>query len=156
MIRPDCTAPQGAARRVTMLEEFKKFAMRGNVVDLAVGVIIGAAFGKIVESMVGDLFMPIVGAVTGGLDFSNYFVAMSKSVTATSLADAKKQGAVLAWGNFVTIVINFAIIAWVLFMVIRGLNRLTKKEAEKPAAPPEPTRQEVLLQDIRDLLAKKA
>ena len=135
-----------------MLEEFKKFAMRGNVVDLAVGVIIGAAFGKIVESMVGDLFMPIVGAVTGGLDFSNYFVAMSKSVTATSLADAKKQGAVLAWGNFATIVINFVIIAWVLFMVVRGLNRLMVKEAAKPAEAP---RQEALLQEIRDILARK-
>ena len=97
-----------------MLEEFKKFAMRGNVVDLAVGVIIGAAFGKIVESLVGDLFMPLIGAVTGGLDFSNYFVALAKSVTAPALADAKKQGAVLAWGNFVTIVINFVIIAFVL------------------------------------------
>ena len=139
-----------------MLEEFKKFAMRGNVVDLAVGVIIGAAFGAIVTSLVGDIIMPVVGAVTGGLDFSNYFTPLSKSVTAASLADAKKQGAVLAWGNFLTIVINFAIIAWVLFMVIRGINKLTKKEAEKPAAPAEPPRQEVLLQEIRDLLAKKA
>jgi large conductance mechanosensitive channel len=139
-----------------MLEEFKKFAMRGNVVDLAVGVIIGAAFGRIVESIVGDLFMPVVGALTGGLDFSNHFIALSKSVTATSLADARKQGAVLAWGNFVTIVINFLIIAWILFLVIRGLNRFVmKKEAEKPAAPAEPTRQEVLLQEIRDLLAAR-
>ena len=126
-----------------MLEEFKKFAMRGNVVDLAVGVIIGAAFGKIVESMVGDIFMPIVGAVTGGLDFSNYFVGLSKSVTAPSLAEAKKQGAVLAWGNFVTIIINFVIIAWVLFMVVRGINKLAVKEAEKPAKPAEAPRQEV-------------
>ena len=138
-----------------MLEEFKKFAMRGNVVDLAVGVIIGAAFGKIVESMVGDVFMPIIGAVTGGLDFSNHFVALSKSVTAGSLADAKKQGAVLAWGNFITIVINFLIIAWVLFMVVRGINRLAVKEAEKPAKPAEAPRQEVLLQEIRDILARK-
>ena len=138
-----------------MLEEFKKFAMRGNVVDLAVGVIIGAAFGKIVESMVGDIFMPIVGAVTGGLDFSNYFVGLSKSVTAPSLAEAKKQGAVLAWGNFVTIIINFVIIAWVLFMVVRGINKLAVKEAEKPAKPAEAPRQEVLLQEIRDILAKK-
>jgi len=138
-----------------MLEEFKKFAMRGNVVDLAVGVIIGAAFGKIVESMVGDIFMPIVGAVTGGLDFSNYFVGLSKSVTAPSLAEAKKQGAVLAWGNFVTIIINFVIIAWVLFMVVRGINNLAVKEAEKPAKPAEAPRQEVLLQEIRDILAKK-
>jgi large conductance mechanosensitive channel len=136
-----------------MLEEFKKFAMRGNVVDLAVGVIIGAAFGKIVESLVGDIFMPLIGAL-GGLDFSNYFLSLSKSVTATALVDAKKQGAVLAWGNFVTIVINFLIIAFVLFLVVRGLNRLTAKEAEKPK-PAEPPRQEVLLQEIRDILAKQ-
>jgi large conductance mechanosensitive channel len=138
-----------------MLGEFKKFAMRGNVVDLAVGVIIGAAFGSIVTSLVADIIMPIIGAVTGGLDFSNYFIALSKSVTASSLADAKRQGAVLAWGSFVTIVINFLIIAWVLFMVIRGLNKLTKKESDQPAKPPEPSRQEVLLQEIRDILAKK-
>ena len=135
-----------------MLEEFKKFAMRGNVVDLAVGVIIGAAFGKIVESLVGDLFMPVIGAVTGGLDFSNYYVPLSKSVTATALADAKKQGAVFAWGNFITITINFVIIAWVLFLVVRGLNRLITKEAAKPAETP---RQEILLQEIRDILASK-
>ena len=138
-----------------MLGEFKKFAMRGNVVDLAVGVIIGAAFGAIVTSMVADIIMPVIGAVTGGLDFSNYFLPLSKSVTATSLAEAKKQGAVLAWGSFVTVVINFLIIAWVLFMVIRGLNRLIKSEAEKPAKPAEAPRQEVLLQEIRDILARK-
>ena len=138
-----------------MFEEFKKFAMRGNVVDLAVGVIIGAAFGQIVSSLVGDIFMPLIGAATGGLDFSNYYVPLSKSVTATALADAKKQGAVLAWGNFLTIVINFLIIAWVLFMVVRGINKLTVKEAEKPAKPAEAPRQEVLLQEIRDILAKR-
>ena len=138
-----------------MMQEFREFAVKGNVIDLAVGVIIGAAFGKIVESMVGDIFMPIVGAVTGGLDFSNHFVALSKSVTAGALADAKKQGAVLAWGNFVTIIINFVIIAWVLFMVVRGINKLAVKEAEKPAKPAEAPRQEVLLQEIRDILAKK-
>jgi large conductance mechanosensitive channel len=138
-----------------MLEEFKKFAMRGNVVDLAVGVIIGAAFGAIVSSLVADIIMPVVGAVTGGLDFSNYFVPLSKSVTANALADAKKQGAVLAYGNFLTIVINFLIIAWVLFMVVRGINRLQRKEAEKPAAPPEPTKEEILLTEIRDILAKR-
>jgi large conductance mechanosensitive channel len=137
-----------------MLEEFKKFAMRGNVVDLAVGVIIGAAFGKIVESLVGDIVMPVFGAI-GGLDFSNYFLALSKSVTATSLADAKKQGAVIAYGNFITIAINFLIIAWALFLVVKGINRLQRKEAEKPAKPPEAPRQEVLLQEIRDILAKK-
>ena len=140
---------------MSFVSEFKEFAMKGNVVDLAVGVIIGAAFGKIVESMVGDVFMPIIGAVTGGLDFSNHFVALSKSVTAGSLVDAKKQGAVLAWGNFITIVINFLIIAWVLFLVVRGLNRVMVKEAAKPAKPAEAPRQEVLLQEIRDILARK-
>ena len=116
-----------------MLEEFKKFAMRGNVVDLAVGVIIGAAFGAIVSSLVGDIIMPIIGSVTGGLDFSNYFMPLSSKVTATALADAKKQGAVLAWGNFLTLVINFLIIAWVLFLCIKGINRLKTAEPA-PAA----------------------
>ena len=136
-----------------MLEGFKKFAMRGNVVDLAVGVIIGVAFGAIVTSLVGDIIMPIIGAVTGGLDFSNYFVALSKSVTATSLADARKQGAVLAWGNFATVVINFLIIAWVLFMMVQLMNRLVQKEAAKP---PAPSKQEELLTEIRDLLKARA
>ena len=138
-----------------MLEEFKKFAMRGNVVDLAVGVIIGAAFGAIVSSVVADIIMPIIGAVTGGLDFSNHFYQLTGAKGAATLADAKKNGAVLAWGNFVTITINFLIIAWVLFMVVRGLNRLMAKEAEKPAKPAEAPRQEVLLQEIRDILARK-
>src|SRR5580704_1468641 len=115
-----------------MLEEFKKFAMRGNVVDLAVAVIIGAAFGAIVNSLVGDIIMPVIGAITGGLDFSNYFIPLSSKVTADSLAEAKKQGAVLAWGNFLTIIINFLIIAFVLFLAIKGLNQLQQKEAEKP------------------------
>jgi large conductance mechanosensitive channel len=138
-----------------MLDEFKKFALRGNVVDLAIAVIIGAAFGKIVDSLVGDIFMPIIGAVTGGLDFSNYFVPLSSSVNATSLADAKKQGAVLAWGNFLTIAINFLIIAWVLFMMVKGITRLRRQEAAKPADPPAPTTQEKLLTEIRDLLARR-
>lgn len=137
-----------------MFEEFKKFALKGNVVDLAVGVIIGAAFGAIVSSMVADIIMPVIGAVTGGLDFSNYFVGLSKSVTATNLADAKKQGAVLAWGNFLTLVLNFAIVAFVLFMVIRGMNRLKKKEETAPSEPPKPTREQELLAEIRDLLKK--
>ena len=135
-----------------MLEEFKKFALKGSVVDLAVGVIIGAAFGKIIDSLVGDMIMPLVGAVVGGFDFSNYFVPLKQSVTATALADAKKQGAVLAWGNFVTICINFLIIAWILFLAVKGMNRLRIHEEAKPAPPP---RQEVLLEEIRDLLAKK-
>src|SRR5437870_12140223 len=99
--------------------------------------------------------MAVVGAVPGGLDFSNYFTPLSKSVTATALADATKQGAVLAWGNFLTIVINFLIIAWVLFMIVRALNRLMAKEAEKPAKPSEAPRSELLLQEIRDILAKR-
>jgi large conductance mechanosensitive channel len=135
-----------------MLEEFKKFALRGNVVDLAIGVIIGAAFGAIVNSMVGDIIMPVVGAVTGGIDFSNYFLSLSSKVTATTLAEAKKQGAVLAWGNFLTITLNFIIIAFVLFLVIRAMTRLMRKEAAKPAPP---SKQEELLTEIRDLLKKR-
>jgi large conductance mechanosensitive channel len=134
-----------------MLEEFKKFAMRGNVVDLAIGVIIGAAFGSIVNSVVNDLVMPLIGAVTGGLDFSNYFLPLSAKVTATTLAEAKKQGAVLAWGNFLTIVLNFLIIAWVLFLCIKGINRL-KTEPPPPAVPAPPSREVQLLTEIRDAL----
>jgi large conductance mechanosensitive channel len=135
-----------------MLEDFKKFALRGNVVDLAVGVIIGAAFGAIVNSLVGDIIMPIIGAITGGLDFSNKFIALSSNVTATALADARKQGAVLAWGNFLTIVINFFIIASVLFLVIRALAKLQKTQAAKSAEPLKPSREVELLTEIRDLL----
>ena len=136
-----------------MLEDFKKFAMRGNVVDLAVGVIIGAAFGAIVSSLVADIIMPIVGAITGGFDFSNYFVKLSSKVTADSLVEAKKQGAVLAWGNFLTIVINFLIIAFVLFLVIRAMTRLQKKE---DAAPPKPSKEAELLTEIRDVLKSQS
>ena len=132
-----------------MLDEFKKFALRGNVVDLAVGVIIGAAFGSIVNSVVSDILMPVIGAVTGGPDFSNHFIALSSRVTANSIAEAKKQGAVLAWGSFLTYVINFVIVAWVLFMAIKLMNQLLRKEAEK--APPL-TKQEQLLTEIRDVL----
>ena len=136
-----------------MLKEFRDFAMKGNVIDLAVGVIIGAAFGAIVSSMVADIIMPIIGAITGGLDFSNYFTGLSKSVTATNLADAKKQGAVLAWGNFLTLTLNFLIVAVVLFLVIRGVNTVKRNEEAKPAAPV-PSREEQLLTEIRDLLKK--
>ncbi|MCP9626804.1 large conductance mechanosensitive channel protein MscL [Rhodopseudomonas palustris] len=139
-----------------LLKEFRDFAMKGNVVDLAVGVIIGAAFGAIVTSLVGDVIMPIIGAITGGLDFSNYFTPLSKAVTANTLADAKKQGAVLAWGSFLTVTLNFLIVAAVLFAVIRSLNKLKQKAEEAKAAPPTPTRQEELLTEIRDLLKKGA
>jgi large conductance mechanosensitive channel len=135
-----------------MLAEFKKFALRGNVVDLAIGVIIGAAFSGIVNSMVGDVIMPIIGAVTGGIDFSNYYVPLSAKVTATTLVEAKKQGAVLAWGNFLTVTLNFIIIAFVLFLVIRGLNKLARKEEEKA---PALSKTEQLLTDIRDQLKSR-
>ena len=135
-----------------MLEEFKKFAMRGNVVDLAVGVVIGAAFGAIINSLVGDLIMPLIGAGTGGLDFSNHFIQLTdhgSGPAAPILADAKKRGAVLAYGNFLTILINFIIIAFALFLVVKLINRLYKPEAAKPAAPPADVQ---LLTEIRDLL----
>jgi len=135
-----------------MLEDFKKFALRGNVVDLAVGVIIGVAFNNIVQSLVGDIIMPVIGAITGGLDFSNHILPLSAKVTAVSLADAKKEGAVLAWGNFLTIVLNFLIVAWVLFWVVRFIGRLMHAEADK--APPV-TKQEQLLTEIRDLLKSR-
>ncbi|MFG1350622.1 large conductance mechanosensitive channel protein MscL [Xanthobacter autotrophicus] len=135
-----------------MLKEFREFAVKGNVMDLAIGVIIGAAFGNIVASLVGDIFMPVIGAVTGGLDFSNHFIALSSAVTADNLVDAKKQGAVIAYGSFITIAINFLIVAAVMFLVVRTINTLRRAEENKPA----PTRSEVLLSEIRDLLAKRA
>jgi len=138
-----------------MFEEFKKFALRGNVVDLAVGVIIGAAFGAIVTSLVADVIMPIIGAITGGLDFSNYYLPLSSKVQAgLAYVDAKKEGAVLGYGNFITVAINFIIIAFVLFLVIRGINMLTAraKKAEAAAPPPPPAEDVVLLGQIRDQL----
>jgi large conductance mechanosensitive channel len=142
---------------MSIVQEFKDFAMKGNVVDLAIGVIIGASFGKIVESVVGDLIMPIIGAITGGLDFSNYYIPLSSAVkTGMAYEEAKKGGAVLGYGNFLTTVVSFMIIAWVLFIVVKAINQLRRKEAAAPAAPPEPTKEEVLLTEIRDLLAKRA
>lgn len=139
-----------------MLEDFKKFALRGNVVDLAIGVVIGAAFGAIVSALVGDLIMPVVGAITGGIDFSDYFLPLSSKVTAGTLMEAKKQGAVLAWGNFLTVTLNFIIIAFVLFLVIRAMTRLMAQEEKKAeAAAPAPTKQEELLTEIRDLLKSR-
>jgi large conductance mechanosensitive channel len=135
-----------------MLDEFKKFALRGNVVDLAIGVIIGAAFSAIVQSLVGDVIMPVVGAVSGGVDFSNYFIPLSPKVTAATLVEAKKQGVVLAWGNFLTLTLNFIIIAFVLFLVIRAMTRMIAKQAEQA---PAPSKQEQLLSEIRDLLKSR-
>jgi large conductance mechanosensitive channel len=137
-----------------MLKEFRDFAMKGNVVDLAVAVIIGAAFGAIVTSLVADIIMPIIGAITGGLDFSNYFLPLSHKVDASNLADAKKQGAVLAYGSFLTLTLNFLIVAFALFLVIRLMNKLMRKEAAAPPAPPKPSEEVVLLTEIRDLLKK--
>jgi large conductance mechanosensitive channel len=137
-----------------MLKEFRDFAMKGNVVDLAVAVIIGAAFGAIVTSLVNDVVMPIIGVATGGLDFSNYFVGLSSKVTEHNLADAKKQGAVLAYGNFLQLVVNFAIVAFSLFIVIKIMNKLKRHEEAKPAEPPKPSAEVLLLTEIRDLLKK--
>lgn len=139
-----------------MLEEFKKFALRGNVVDLAIGVVIGAAFGAIVSSLVGDIIMPIIGAVTGGLDFSNYYLPLSSTVqTGLSYADAKKAGAVLGYGQFLITALNFVIIAFVLFLVIRAMNRMLRKEDAKVDVPKEPEipADVKLLAEIRDQMA---
>jgi large conductance mechanosensitive channel len=141
-----CDLPPGAVHA-------RGRAIKSNAFDLAVGVIIGAAFGQIVSSLVGDIFMPVVGAITGGLDFTNYFVGLSSKVTADTLAEAKKQGAVLAWGSFLTIVINFLIVAGVMFLLVNSIQKVRQKEASAP--PAAPSRQEMLLQEIRDLLAKR-
>lgn len=141
-----------------MLKEFQEFISKGNVMDLAVGVIIGGAFGLIVNSLVGDIIMPIVGAIFGGFDFSNYFVALSSSVTAESLEEARKQGAVFAYGNFITVVINFLILAWIIFLMVKAVNNMRRRLAKEqavaavPAAPPADV---LLLTEIRDLLAKR-
>lgn len=140
-----------------MLQDFKNFAMKGNVVDLAVGVIIGAAFSKIVDSLVSDVIMPIIGAITGGLDFSNYYLPLSSAIQGhPAYAEAKKAGAVLGYGSFITAVINFLIIAFVLFIAIKQIERLKAgAPAPAPEAPPAPPRSEVLLEEIRDALVKK-
>lgn len=137
-----------------MLEEFKKFALRGNVVDLAIGVIIGAAFGAIVNSLVGDLIMPVISAMTRGLDFSNYFVPLSGAVTATTLDAAREQGAVFAYGKFLTAVLKFAIVAWVMFLIIRAMNAMKRKQEVAPPPVAETPADIKLLTEIRDLLKK--
>jgi len=139
---------------MSMLSEFREFALKGNVVDLAVGVVIGAAFGTIVSSLVDDLIMPLIGAVTGGLDFSNYFLPLSSAVTAATLDAAREQGAVFAYGRFITAVLKFAIVAWVLFMVIKGMNTMKRKAEAAPTAPAEIPADVKLLTEIRDLLKK--
>jgi large conductance mechanosensitive channel len=136
---------------MSFASEFKDFAMKGSVVDLAVGVIIGGAFGKIVDSLVGDVIMPVVGKIFGGLDFSNYFIALSGQ-TATNLVDAKKAGAVLAYGNFITVAINFIILALIIFLMIKQVNKM--KKTAPPAPPAPPAEDVVLLREIRDSLRK--
>jgi len=146
---------------MSMVKEFKEFAMRGNVVDLAVGVIVGAAFGNIVKSIIDDLIMPIIGKIVGNVDFSNLYVPLSEKVSnewqATNhhlpLLEAKKLGPVFAYGNFITVLINFVILAFCIFLLVKGMNRLKRKETPPPAAP---TEQEKLLAEIRDLLKARS
>ena len=142
---------------MAVLKEFQEFIAKGNVMDLAVGVIIGAAFGKIVTSLVDDIIMPIVGAIFGGFDFSNYFLPLSSSVTAPTLAQAREQGAVFAYGSFITVVINFLILAFIIFLMVKGVNSMRRRlEREKEAAPAAPPPADVqLLSEIRDLLANR-
>ena len=139
---------------MSFASEFKEFALKGNVMDLAVGVIIGGAFGKIVDSIVGDLIMPVVGKIFGGLDFANYFIPLSGQ-TATTLVEAKKAGAVFAYGNFLTVAINFIILAFIIFIMVKQVNRLKREAPPAPPAPPAPTPEDVLLlREIRDALKK--
>jgi large conductance mechanosensitive channel len=138
-----------------MIKEFQEFISKGNVMDLAVGVIIGGAFGLIVTSLTNDIIMPIVGAIFGGFDFSNYFLPLSSGVTATTLEAAREQGAVFAYGNFLTVVINFLILAWIIFLMVKGVNSLRRKQAEKPVVPAAPPADVALLTEIRDILARR-
>jgi len=142
---------------MAMMEEFKKFAMKGNVIDLAVGVIIGGAFGRIVDSLVQDVIMPPIGKLFGGLDFASYYLPLNGQPYGLPLAEAKKAGAVLAYGNFFTVLLNFVILAFVIFQMVRLMNRLrpfSKAEAEAAAVPPPPTEEVVLLREIRDALKR--
>ncbi len=136
------------------LKQFRDFALKGSILDLAFAVIIGAAFGKVVDSLVKDIVMPILG-MAGSADFTNYFVPLSHNVTATNLADAQKQGPVLAWGSFVTYIVNFLIVAAALFVIVKALDRVKARMAFNPPKTVAPTRQEVLLVEIRDLLARE-
>jgi large conductance mechanosensitive channel len=137
---------------MSFMSEFKEFAVKGNVMDLAVGVIIGGAFGKIVTSFIEDIVMPIVGALFGGLDFSNYYIGLAGQAAGLTLEEAKKTGAVLSYGNFITVAVNFLILAFIIFMMVKQMNRL-KREA--PPAPPAATPEDILLlREIRDNLKK--
>ena len=140
-----------------LIKEFRDFAMKGNVVDLAVGVIIGAAFGKVVSSVVEDLVMPPIGKAIGNVDFTNLYIPMSDKITSgMSLADARKVGSVIAYGNFLTVVLNFLIVAAAVFIVVKLMNSAMRKKAAEPAPPPGPTPDQQLLGEIRDLLKARA
>jgi large conductance mechanosensitive channel len=138
---------------MSFASEFKQFAMKGNVVDLAVGVIIGAAFAKIVDSIVADLIMPIVGRIFGGLDFSSYYLPLAGQPMGLPLAEAKKVGAVFAYGNFITVAVNFIILAFIIFLMVKQINRV--KRDEPPAPPPAPPEDVQLLREIRDSLKNR-
>ena len=139
---------------MSMLHDFKAFAIKGNVVDLAVAVIIGGAFGKIVDSLVQDIIMPLVGKVFGGLDFSSHYLALNGQDPHLTLAEAKKAGAVFAYGNFLTISLNFIILAFIIFQMVQVINRLKRDEAAAPAAPAATPEDILLLREIRDALKK--
>ncbi|TAN10138.1 MAG: large conductance mechanosensitive channel protein MscL [Burkholderiaceae bacterium] len=140
---------------MSMLQEFKEFAIKGNAIDLAVGVIIGAAFGKIVDSIVGDLIMPLVGAVIGKIDFSSFYIPLAGQPYGLSLAEAKKAGAVFAYGDFITVAVNFIILAFIIFIMVKQINRLKKAAPPAPpAAPAEPPEEVKLLREIRDNLKR--
>src|SRR3954462_770676 len=142
---------------MSFVNDFKAFALKGNVMDLAVGFIIGAAFGKIVDSLVADIIMPVIGRIFGGLDFSNYFFGLTSAASQAPTYDAaKKAGATLGYGQFITVAVNFIIIAWVLFLVVKGMNTLFAKEQNAPPPPKPPSKEEELLAEIRDLLKARA
>ena len=141
---------------MALLQEFKTFAIKGNVVDLAVAVIIGAAFAKIVDSLVQDLIMPVMGKIFGGLDFSNYYIPLNSQVANLTLAEAKKAGAVFAYGNFLTISLNFLILAFIIFQMVRIINRMKRTAPEGVAAPAAPTAEVMLLTEIRDALKHRS
>ncbi len=143
---------------MSIVKEFREFALRGNVLDLAVGVIIGVEFGKIVNSMINDLIMPVIArAMGGGVDFTNKFIPLADKVTADNLKDARDQGAVLAWGNFVTVTINFVILAFCVFLVVKAFNTAKKRFETEQAPPPPagPTKDQILLMEIRDALKSR-
>ena len=141
---------------MAMMQEFKEFALKGNVVDLAIGVIIGAAFGKIVDSLVTDIIMPIIGRIFGGLDFTNYFICLADAcANAANYEAAKKAGATIGYGQFITVAVNFILIAWVLFMLVKAMNRMKRQQEAAPATAPEKPEDVKLLGEIRDLLKSR-